>query len=108
MAAKSWRPAACQKSPLCSDASDGSLSDEENAEGNGISENASGEEQSESGEEGNTSDREGSTRPDDLVDTISVVDHGLDVSASDDPDVENEVRSRLPRKRITNSCTLVR
>lgn len=72
-------------------ASDSALSDEENAEGNGTSENATDEQQGESGEEGNTSDEEGSTRPDDPVDTISVMDHGLDVSASDDPDVDREV-----------------
>ena len=64
-------------------ASDSHVSDEVNTESNETSENTT------DGESNETS--ETSSRPEDPVDTISVTDHGLDVSKSPDPDVDKEV-----------------
>lgn len=74
-------------------ASDSPLADTENGEGNTTSETPTDEEQGEGGEnepEANGTS-EGTDRPADAVDTISVVDHGVDISPADDPKVDKKV-----------------
>ena len=67
-----------------------------NTTGNDTNETTTDEERNESAEsseenaEGNASD-EGSNRPSDPVDTITVTDHGLDVSESSEKDVDREI-----------------
>ncbi|KYH23720.1 hypothetical protein HAPAU_42000 [Halalkalicoccus paucihalophilus] len=67
--------------------SDSPLADAENSEGNGTTD----QQQDEDGEESNASDEGSSTRPDDPTETVTVVDHGLDISPSPDPDIDREV-----------------
>ncbi|MDL5363906.1 hypothetical protein [Halalkalicoccus sp. NIPERK01] len=76
------------------EATDSPLADEENAERNGTSEGNTDEQADEGGEE-NTEDKDagegGPSRPEDPVDTVTVIDHGLDISPAEDPKVDKEI-----------------
>lgn len=71
-------------------ATDSPLADVESSEGNATSEETADEESSEN-DENDEDESNGNQRPEDPVNTISVTDHGVDVSKSDDPDVDREI-----------------